>query len=259
MIPSAPATVANDRIREKEDRRASSNENPKCPGVTAETSPHRAGNENQPEERAEHGEQARGEQQIVGRTKKQRVNHGQIRSMEEWIIPVGQESFAREQCATRHELMLIHIQPAAHRDRAKYQEHQCTHRDCESDLFAGHFRCNSGQRVRRPNESAPLRSEERLRRVIRLGRKFVPGLLDACRVQTYISILRSIFQPPMYMDETPTGERTQVSEICENQCSSVAKSFFSLDRSPKIAVPMRTSVAPSSTAIGKSCVMPMES
>src|SRR5207248_905447 len=252
MIPSAPATVENDRIREKEDRRASSDEKPKCRRVAGETSPHRAGNENQPEERAEHREQARGEQQIVGTTKKQGVNQGQIRSMEEWIIPVGQKSFAREQCATRHELMLIHIQPAAHRDRAEYQEHQCTHRDCESDLFAGHFRCNSGQRVRRPNELSAAESEERLRRVIRLGRKFVPGLLDVCRVQTNISILRSIFQPRIYTDEKRIGERIQVSEIRETQCSSVAESFFSLDRSPKIAVPTRTSVAPSPTAIGKS-------
>ena len=100
MIPSAPATVANDRIREKEDRRASSDENPKWPRVAGETSPHRAGNENQPEERAEHREQARREQQIVGTTKKQGVNQGQIRSMEEWIIPVGQKSFAREQCTS---------------------------------------------------------------------------------------------------------------------------------------------------------------
>src|ERR1041385_9532732 len=127
MIPSAPATVANDRIREKKDRSASSDEKPKSPRAAGDTSPHRAGNQNQPEKRAKHREQARGKQQIAGTTKKQRVNQEQIRSMEEWIIPVGQKSFAREQGATRHELMFIHIQPAAQRDRAEYHEHQCTH------------------------------------------------------------------------------------------------------------------------------------
>jgi len=39
----------------------------------------------------------------------------------------------------------------------------------------------------------------------------------------------------------------------------VFQSRFVRVRSPKIAVPTRTSVAPSSTAIAKSCVMPVES
>ena len=105
--------------------------------------------------------------------------------MEEWVIAVGQKSFAREQRATRHELMLIHIQPTAHRDREEHQEHQRTDGDRDSDLFAGHFRCNSGQLVRGPNESAPLRSEERLRRVIPLDRRFIPDLLNISRIQTH--------------------------------------------------------------------------
>ena len=50
------------------------------------------------------------------------------------------------------------------------------------------------------------------------------------------------------------GFRFQKSD--ENQCSSVAKSFLSFDRSPKIAVPTRTSVAPSSMPIGKSSSFP---
>ena len=68
--------------------------------------------------------------------------------MEEWIIPIRQKSFAHEQCATRHELMLIHIQLTAHRDRPEYNEHQRADCDRNSDLFADNFRCNSGQLVR---------------------------------------------------------------------------------------------------------------
>src|SRR4029077_15414809 len=107
--------------------------------------------------------------------------------MEEWVIPVGQKSFAREQCATRHELMLIHIQPTAHRDRPEHNEHQRADRDRDSNLFAGHFRFNSGQLVRGPNESALVRSEKRLRRVIALNRKFIPDLLNISRLKSHLS------------------------------------------------------------------------
>ena len=48
-------------------------------------------------------------------------------------------------------------------------------------------------------------------------------------------------------------------EIRENPCSSVAFCFCFFERSPKMAVPTRTSVAPSSTATMKSFVIPMES
>jgi len=57
--------------------------------------------------------------------------------------------------------------------------------DRDSDLFAGHFRCNSGQLVRGPNESAPLRSEERLRRVIPVGSQVHSRLLNISRIQTH--------------------------------------------------------------------------
>ena len=50
----------------------------------------------------------------------------------------------------------------------------------------------------------------------------------------------------------------QNSEICDNPCSSVAFFFGFFERSPNIAVPTRTSVAPSSTATEKSLVIPME-
>ena len=65
--------------------------------------------------------------------------------------------------------MLIHIQPTAHRDRPKHNEHQRTDRDRDSDLFAAHFRLNSGQLLRGPNKSAPPHSAKRLRPVNSIG------------------------------------------------------------------------------------------
>src|SRR2546423_11443006 len=68
---------------------------------------------------------------------------------------------------------------------------------------------------------------------------------------TTMAVLRAI--PGLGRDAALRRPRTAQRAV------HTAYSRFGLDLSPKIAVPTRTSVAPSSTATGKSCVIPIDS
>jgi hypothetical protein len=109
----------------------------------------------------------------------------------------------------------------------------------------------------RTGATQKLEIEIRLRSVVPLNRQLAANLLNVCRLQAHwdfnlitMSLLRAIPEPwrdGLCPVRRITGRR-----------SSLHHSFVRL-RPPKIAVPTRTSVAPSSTAIRKSWVMPIES
>src|SRR5438552_18526150 len=127
----------------------------------------------------------------------------------------------------------------------------------------------------RTGAAKQLQIEIRFRSVVPLNGKLVSDLLNVGWFQAHrLSILaedlcaeqslNQIPSPQIYTDETQIKKGFlrcgfQNSETREDLCQSVAKCFFGLARSPKIAVPTRTKVAPSSMATTKSFVIPIES
>src|SRR6266536_596704 len=107
--------------------------------------------------------------------------------------------------------------------------------------------------------------EKRLLPVVPGNGKLIADLLNVCWLQAHVAILAgSVHIGNKRGGSTaPPGDVSSGAEGAlfgiEQGTARSTYSRFGRVRSPKIAVPTRTSVAPSSTAIGKSFVIPMES
>src|SRR6266404_3679739 len=106
--------------------------------------------------------------------------------------------------------------------------------------------------------SQKLEIEIRLGSVVPMNRKFVSDLLNVRRFEAHEIDLTTFDLGETRAVVSQEFQATRSASSGQTARSPSNHSRLLRERSPKIAVPMRTSVAPSSTAIGKSFVIPMD-